>query len=112
MRRRRSRGESFVYGDRDVHGVTVLGPVIGARGVVDYRILQTPGGVDAEVVGSSGVDSAALAADLSRALAEAGLHEPRVTVRIVDHLERDPCTGKVRRLVPFESLAAASGERR
>src|SRR5262249_56295798 len=47
------------------------------------------------------VDSARLAGRLAKALAKAGLHPPAITVRIVDHLERDPETGKLRRFVPL-----------
>lgn len=103
------RGGGFLYGDTYVHIVTVLRPVVTARGVVDYRIRQTPKGLDADVVVHGDMDPPVLETDLCRALAEAGLRDPRVSVRIVDSLERDPVTGKVRRLVPLELSTDSTG---
>lgn len=105
------RGGGFTYGDTHVHRVTVLGPVVKTRGVVDYRIRQTSDGLDAEVVVHGDVDPSVLEADVRRALSEAGLRDPKVSVRIVDHLERDPTTGKVRRLLPLEASADIAAER-
>lgn len=105
------RGGGFIYGDTHVHIVTVLGPVVKTKGVVDYRIRQTPDGLDVEVVVHGDVDPSVLEADVRRALSEAGLRDPNVSVRIVDHLERDPATGKVRRLLPLEASADIAGER-
>jgi hypothetical protein len=46
------------------------------------------------------VASAALVARLEQGLRQAGLAEPRVCVRMVDAISRDPLTGKVRRFIP------------
>jgi phenylacetate-CoA ligase len=49
------------------------------------------------------IDSDRLAEHLAVTLAEAGLHNPAVSVRIVDHLERNADTGKLRRFLPLPS---------
>jgi phenylacetate-coenzyme A ligase PaaK-like adenylate-forming protein len=99
---------TFVYPTARVHELTVRSPVIRAAGMADYQIRQTPAGLDAQVQASGELDVAALAAALRGALIEAGLADPEVTVRSVDFLDRDPLSGKVRRLVPLGS--APGGE--
>jgi phenylacetate-CoA ligase len=47
------------------------------------------------------VDTGSLVGRLRNALAEAGLHHPTVTIQIVDHLQRNPETGKLRRFIPL-----------
>lgn len=91
----------LVYGEVRVHPLVVLGPVTGAPGVADYRIRQTAEGIDAELVVDGPVRPEALARELEAALERAGLDAPRVSIRIVERLERDPATGKLRRLVPL-----------
>ncbi len=46
------------------------------------------------------VDGDRVADRLRKALAEAGLRDPAVTIRLVDHLERILDTGKLRRFLP------------
>jgi hypothetical protein len=103
--------KTFRYGDKKVHPLTVLAPVVEAPAVVDYQICQTADGVHANLVVRDTLDQAVLTADLRRALAEVGLPHPRVSIRIVDALERDRATGKIRRLVPLDASADATGAR-
>jgi len=54
-----------------------------------------------EALAVAPVNSDRLAEHLVQALAAAGLQDPAVSVRIVDHLERMPDTGKLRRFLPL-----------
>jgi phenylacetate-CoA ligase len=77
--------------------------------VVDYQVRQTPRGVEVDAVtaGTPNVDR--LTGLLAYALAEAGLSDPDVTVRIVDSLGRHHETGKVRRFVPVDAPSEGNG---
>jgi phenylacetate-CoA ligase len=57
--------------------------------------------MDVEALAAVPLNSDRLAERLVQALAAAGLHDPAVSVRIVDHLERLPDTGKLRRFLPL-----------
>jgi phenylacetate-coenzyme A ligase PaaK-like adenylate-forming protein len=91
--------EVLSYEDVDVHPHVVRSVLVTSPEILDYQVRQTPGGMDVEALAVVNVDGARLAGRLAKALAEAGLHDPAVTVRIVDHLERNPETGKLRRFV-------------
>jgi hypothetical protein len=47
------------------------------------------------------LDVAALTTDVRDSLRQAGLPGPRVTLRRVEALDRDPLTGKARRFIPL-----------
>ena len=93
--------EVLSYAGVDIHPHVVRSVLVTSPEILDYRIRQTPAGMDVEALAVVHVDSARLAGRLAKALAKAGLHHPAVTVRIVDHLERNPETGKLRRFVPL-----------
>jgi hypothetical protein len=48
-------------------------------------------------------DPGTVAQWLAQALTEAGLDNPVISVSTVDHLQRNPETGKLRRFVPLQS---------
>ena len=71
--------------------------------ILDYRVRQTPRGIDVEALAVVPINSDRLAEHLALALAEAGLNDPAVSIRIVDHMERIADTGKLRRFIPLPS---------
>ena len=91
--------EVLRYQNADIHPHVVRSVLVASPEILDYQIRQTPGGMDVEALAIVKVDSDRLADRLRKALAEAGLHDPAVTIRIVDHLERNPDTGKLKRFV-------------
>jgi phenylacetate-CoA ligase len=97
------------YDEIDIHPLAVRSVMVKAPQVVDYQVRQTPRGVDVDAVtaGTPNVDR--LTELLAHALAEAGLSDPDVTVRIVDSLGRHHETGKVRRFVPVNALSEGNG---
>jgi len=106
----RGRADELLrYDGVDVHPLVVRSVMVRSPAILDYQVRQTPRGIDVDTLAVVPVDCAHLADQLSRALAEAGLHDPAVTVRLVDRLERLPDTGKVRRFLPLAEQAA--GER-
>jgi phenylacetate-CoA ligase len=91
----------------DIHPHIVRSVMVRSPEILDYRVRQTSRGVDVEVLAVVPVDSEHLAERLVQALAEAGLPDPAVSVRIVDHLERMPDTGKLRRFLPLTPVVGS-----
>ena len=67
----------------------------------EFQLRQTERGADIAVVIDGDLDQAELAAAVEQSLRQAGLDRPRVTIRPVTALDRDPMTGKARRFVPL-----------
>jgi phenylacetate-CoA ligase len=110
--RARVRGrteEVLHYNEIDIHPLAVRSVMVKAREIVDYQVRQTPRGVEVDAVAAGAADVDGLSGLLAHALADAGLAEPDVTVRIVDSLRRHHETGKVRRFVPADALGQGNG---
>jgi phenylacetate-coenzyme A ligase PaaK-like adenylate-forming protein len=98
----RGRAEDMLhYGGVDIHPHVIRSALVKSPEILDYRIRQTRRGIDVEALAAVPVNSDRLADHLVQALAAAGLHDPAVSVRIVDDLERIPDTGKLRRFLPL-----------
>jgi phenylacetate-CoA ligase len=98
----RGRTDEVLHYTRiDIHPHVVRSVMVRTPDVLDYRVRQTPRGIEVEALAVVPVDSDRLAERLAAAVAEAGLDHPDVSVRIVDHLERIPDTGKLRRFLPL-----------
>jgi phenylacetate-CoA ligase len=67
--------------------------------IVEYQVRQTPTGAEALVIGAPG-DPDAVGRALEKELAQVGVADPSVDVRVVDRLERQS-VGKVRRFQPI-----------
>ncbi len=67
--------------------------------VSEYQVHQTDRGADVLAVGTPDVD--ALASSLVAALRRQGLSDPEVVVRVVDRLQRNEATGKLKRFIPL-----------
>lgn len=100
----------FAYGSVIVHPHVIRSPLAARREVVEYQVAQTADGADVRVRegGHERVDEAALAAAIAHALEQAGVPRPAVTVRVVDRIERDPRTGKLKRFIPLAPAPAAA----
>jgi phenylacetate-CoA ligase len=90
----------FVYGAVTVHPHLFRAPLSRRPEIVQYQVRQTPGGATVAVRAAGAVDTSALAAELTRALREIGLPDPRVAVRTVEGIERQ-ASGKLKRFVPL-----------
>jgi len=84
-----------------IHPHVICAVLIGAPAVLDYQIRQRPHGIEVLAVTRGALDGV-LRVELVRALAEAGLPDADVAVHRVPALERDPATGKIRRIVRLE----------
>jgi hypothetical protein len=73
--------------------------------VADYQVRQTRTGIEADIVAAGGVSSEALRWRLAEALAQSGLGQPDVTVRVTGDLARNPGSDKLRRFVPLPEMA-------
>jgi phenylacetate-coenzyme A ligase PaaK-like adenylate-forming protein len=89
----------FHYADVAVHPHTFRSVLSRHLGIVDHEVHQTDDGARVRVVGAGDVDAASLAAELTTALARAGLTEPQVEVEQVAELPRTG-VGKRRHFVP------------
>ena len=98
--------DAFVYGDITVHPLAIRSPMVKTPEVTEYRVRQTPRGVDVDVVASAAFDEAALASRIAASLAGAGLRDPDVLVRRVQAIERNEQTGKTRRFIPLSASPA------
>jgi phenylacetate-coenzyme A ligase PaaK-like adenylate-forming protein len=98
----RGRAEEVLhYNCVDIHPHVVRSAMVQCPEILDYRVRQTRQGMDLQALAVAPVDSDRLAEQLVQALAAAGLQDPDVRIRIVDHLERMPDTGKLRRFLPL-----------
>lgn len=93
--------DAFTYGATTVHPLVVRSVLVQEPAIAEYRVTQTPDGVDVEVVTTGPVDRETLGARVAEALARAGVPRPAAAVREVGAIARDPATGKVRRFVPL-----------
>src|SRR5262249_40064332 len=71
--------EVLSYAGVDIHPHVVRSVLVTSPEILDYRVRQTPAGMDVEVLAVVHVDSARLAGRLAKALAKAGLHHPAIT---------------------------------
>jgi phenylacetate-CoA ligase len=90
------------YDTTDVHPIVIRSVMVRCSDVIDYQITQVPSGIDVFAVADNGLDVDELTSQLRRALVSAGLDHPSVAVKLVDRLERNPGSGKLRRFVPIE----------
>jgi phenylacetate-CoA ligase len=90
------------YDTTDVHPIVIRSVMVRCSEVIDYQITQVPSGIDVFAVADNWLDVDDLAAQLRRALAGAGLNHASVAVKLVDRLERNPGSGKLRRFMPLD----------
>lgn len=90
-------------GDVTVHPIALRSVFVKTPAVAEYQVRQTPAGIDVLAVATGAVDADALRSDLQAALRESGLAGAEVAVTLVDRLERDALTGKVRRFQPLHT---------
>ena len=93
--------DALRFGPVTVHPLVVRTVMVKTPAVSDYQVRQSIGGIDVDAVAVAPVDPSYLRDRLARALTDAGLAAPVVSVRMVDGLERDPHTGKIRRFQPL-----------
>ena len=91
--------DTFRYGSVEVHPLAIRTVMVKTPQVREYEVRQTESGADVAVVLDRELDQTALAADLEESLGNAGVPEPRVTVRVVDHIPRHAQTGKSTRFI-------------
>ena len=91
----------FRYAGASVHPFAVGAALLRAPAVREFQIRQTERGADVAAVIDGDVDHAAMAAAVEESLRQAGVTSPRVRIRRVGALDRDPLTGKARRFVPL-----------
>jgi phenylacetate-CoA ligase len=97
----------FRYAGASVHPFVIGAVLARAPAVREFQVRQTERGADVTAVVDGAADLAALAVEVEDSLRRAGLPAPRVIIRPVPTLNRDPLTGKARRFIPLGTRAAA-----
>lgn len=92
----------FTYdGSVIVHPLVFRSRLGHERNVIEYQVRQTPRGADVALRTVGPVDAKALTDALEQDLGAVGVEAARVSVRVVDALDRQQ-TGKLKRFVPLE----------
>ena len=93
------------YADVAVHPLVLRSVLVSNPEIVEYQVRQTPSGADVAVISRSPIDERGLARELARALGGAGVSNPEVRVTTVPALDRNPLTGKAKRVVALPAPA-------
>ena len=92
----------FVYpGDIHIHPLVFRTPLGQNSAIEQYQVHQTEHGARIGVIATGPIDVPALKQELVAALAKAGLADAEIEIDIVDTLERNKETGKLRRFIPL-----------
>jgi phenylacetate-coenzyme A ligase PaaK-like adenylate-forming protein len=99
--------DAFVFpGVGSVHPHVFRSRLGRERNIVEYQVRQTERGATIAIRCLGEVNTALLSGEIAKDLARLGLRDPEVTVRQVEHLERQ-ATGKLKRFVPLAAIGAA-----
>ena len=94
--------DMFTYqGGVRVHPVTFDSAFEHYPNVVEYQVIQTRHGVAISLLTNGPVAVEQVERDVSEYLEKSGLHNPEVSARIVDRIERTPGVAKLKRFVPL-----------
>jgi len=88
------------YDTVHVHPIVIRSVMVASPDVIDYQVNQTRSGIEVFAVTSAGFDVDDLTSRLRRALHGAGLDHADVVVHRVEHVDRHPVSGKLRRFSP------------
>ena len=92
----------FVYpGDIHIHPLVFRTPLGQNSNIEQYQVHQTEHGARIGVMATGPIDVPTLKQELVAALAKAGLADASIEIDIVDTLERNKETGKLRRFIPL-----------
>jgi phenylacetate-coenzyme A ligase PaaK-like adenylate-forming protein len=89
----------FRYGNVEVSPFAIGSVFATAPAVREYQVRQTPRGLEALIVAEQEPHTDALTTQLKETLRTLGIHDPEVTIRRVDTIERHPQTGKSTRFI-------------
>lgn len=93
--------DDFVYGSHSLPA-SAFRHILGTDPrIVEYQVVQTEGGADVLVVAHAGVQS--LVPVMVSAMQRYGVTEPSIRILVVETLERNRATGKLKRFVPLPS---------
>ncbi len=94
--------DMFTYeGGTRVHPVVFDSAFEHYPNVIEYQVRQTEHGVAISLLTNGPVAVEQVERDVSEYLEKSGLHNPEVSVRIVDRIERTPGAAKLKRFVPL-----------
>jgi phenylacetate-coenzyme A ligase PaaK-like adenylate-forming protein len=96
--------DTFVYPDGTAIHPHVFRTCLGHQHLVEYQVRQTARGADISVATSAAVDTDALESRIEAALRDLGLPSPRVTIGIVDRVDRQG-SGKLKRFVALHDAS-------
>jgi phenylacetate-CoA ligase len=101
--------EILTYADGVVvHPHLIRSTLVKFPQIVDYRVRQTPSGIEVDALTEGAPDVGIVAARLRGVLLAAQLREPSVVVRAVNRIDRQSESGKLRRFIPADANRAAT----
>jgi phenylacetate-CoA ligase len=98
------RDDDFRYGSITVPAITFRHVLGTDPHVSEYQVMQTARGADILTVGRPDIDN--LATSVAAALQRCGLENPSVKIRPVDRIPRNRASGKLKRFIALEPIAA------
>jgi phenylacetate-coenzyme A ligase PaaK-like adenylate-forming protein len=93
--------DPLVFGDVTVHPLVIRAVMVKTPAIAEYQVRQTATGIDVAAIAAAPVDTRDVQARLAHALRDAGVVDASATLHVVERLDRDPRTGKIRRFVPL-----------
>ena len=100
--------DMFTYeGGVKVHPVVFDSSFEHYPSVIEYQVRQTQNGVAISLLTNGPVVLELLKTNVAEYLERSGLHDPEVSARIVDRIERTPGVAKLKRFVPLTSVEPA-----
>jgi phenylacetate-coenzyme A ligase PaaK-like adenylate-forming protein len=96
--------DTFVYSEMvSVHPHIFRSRLGRNRNIVEYQVRQTERGAEIAIRCRGDVGLFRLQSEITGDLSRLGLHQPEITILLVDHLERQ-ATGKLKRFVPLSPM--------
>ena len=95
--------DNFVYGNVLICAEVFENEIMPEPGIDEYQIFQTKQGAKVWLVPNKGacIKTEQLTMRLKKALKSQGVPDPHISIQLVDHLERHPETGKLKRFRPL-----------
>jgi len=94
--------DTFTYeGEVIVHPLVFVSPLEHHPYVTEFQVRQTKHGASISLLTNGPTAVEQVERDVSEYLEKSGLHNPEVSARIVDRLERTPGVAKLKRFIPL-----------
>lgn len=100
--------DDFVYPGNLVVSTEIFeSPLFSSPAVMEYQVFQKTDGAEIRVVtNSKPFEIETIKNNIQEAYKKLGIKKPQITISLVDKLERNTITGKLKRYVPMEKITS------